>query len=173
MRVEVEHAKLVRARTRLEDLATTVESESRRAVASSPIGLPSLAPLDAKVQWMRDQLPDLASLSALALLLDTQGTGRISFDTPGPEWDVAAMFDAVVAQRFGPDFAESTGLTDDEFTSLMLTFGSVGQDLPDDDHVMSADDLRALIISHPDLARASPPCDRGPAWARRALSPGC
>lgn len=154
MKVEVEHAKLVLARRRLEDLATTVESEARRAAASSPIALPSLAPLDAKVRWMREQVPDLARLSALALLLDTQGTGRISFETPGPEWDVGAMFDAVVGQRFGPDFAESTGLTAEEFTDLMLTFGSVGQDLPDDDHVMSADPLRALIIGNPDLARA-------------------
>ena len=114
MKVEVEHAKLVRARTRLEDLASTVESEARRAVASSPIGLPSLAPLDAKVRWMRDQLPELEAWPRWRSC-STRRAGPISFETPGPEWDVVAMFDAVVAQRFGPDFAESTGLTEDEF----------------------------------------------------------
>lgn len=154
MLVEVEHTKLVLSRRALEDLATRTESEARRSVASSPVELPSLAPLDAKVRWMRDQLPDLERLSALALLLDTQASGRVSFETPGPEWDVDAMLDAVVAQRFGPDFADSTGLTDDQLTDLMLTFGSVGQDLPDESGAMTPDQLRSLIIAHPDLARA-------------------
>lgn len=154
MQVEVEHAKLMLAMRRLDDLATRIESESVRASAATPIDLPSMDPLDAKVRWMRDQAPELEQLAALALLLDTEGSGSISFETPTAEWDVDAMFDSVVSQRFGPEFAESTGLSDEEFRDLMLTFGSVGQDLPADSPVMSADDLRALIIAHPDLARA-------------------
>lgn len=154
MQVEVEHTKLVLAMRRLDDLATRIEDESGRASAATPIDLPSLAPLAAKVRWMRDQAPELEQLAALALLLDTEGSGSISFEMPSGQWDVDAMFDSVVAQRFGPEFAESTGLSDDEFRDLMLTFGSVGQDLPADSPIMSADDLRALIIAHPDLARA-------------------
>jgi hypothetical protein len=154
MKVEVDHTKLSLARRRLSDLADSAEAESRRAVASSPIGLPSLDVLAPKVRWMRDRLPGLEKLSALALLLDTQASGSVSFETPGIEWDVDAVFDSVVAQRFGPDFAEATGLDDDELSALVLTFGSVGQDLPGDPDVMTADQLRSMIIAHPDLARA-------------------
>jgi hypothetical protein len=155
MIVKVEHAGLVLALRRLESLADRIDAQARLAGQGTPIGLPSLSVLPAKARWMRDQVPDLEQLAALALLLDTEGTGSVTFESPGSEWDVQAMFDNVVAQRFGPDFQESTGLSDDQFRDLMLTFGSVGQTgLPADSGIMSASDLRDLIIANPDLARA-------------------
>lgn len=155
MIVKVEHAGLVLALRRLESLADRIDTQAGWANQATPIGLPSLSVLPAKARWMRDQVPDLERLAALALLLDTGAEGSVSFETSGSEWDVQAMFDSVVAQRFGPDFQESTGLTDDEFRDLMLTFGSVGQtDLPADSGIMSAGDLQQLIIANPDLARA-------------------
>lgn len=155
MIVKVEHAGLVLALRRLESLADRLAARTNSAVQGTPIGLPSLSALPAKARWMRDQVPDLEQLAALALLLDTGATGSVTFETAGSEWDVQTMFDSVVAQRFGPDFQESTGLSEDEFRDLMLTFGSVGQtDLPADSGIMSADGLRELIIANPDLARA-------------------
>lgn len=155
MIVKVEHAGLVLALRRLESLADRIDSRVRSAEQGTPIGLPSLSVLPAKARWMRDQVPDLERLAALALLLDTGAAGSVTFETTGSEWDVQTMFDSVVAQRFGPDFQASTGLSDDQFRDLMLTFGSVGQaDLPADSGIMSANDLRQLIIANPDLARA-------------------
>lgn len=155
MIVKVKHSALVLALGRLQALADHLDSQAHRAELGTPIGLPSLSVLPAKARWMHDQVPNLEQLAAIALLLDTGATGSVSFETPGPGWDVEAMFDSVVAQRFGPDFQDSTGLSDEQFRDLMLTFGSVGQkDLPADSGIMSAEDLRALIIDNPDLARA-------------------
>ncbi len=155
MIVKVKHSALVLAIGRLQTLADHLDSQAHRAELGTPIGLPSLSGLPAKARWMHDQVPDLEQLAAIALLLDTGATGSVSFETSGPGWDVEAMFDSVVAQRFGPDFQGSTGLSDDQFRDLMLTFGSVGQkDLPADSGIMSAADLRQLIIDNPDLARA-------------------
>ncbi len=155
MIVKVQHAGLVLALRRLESLAERIEAQAHIADLGTPLALPSLSVLAPKARWMRDQVPDLEKLAALALLLDTEGAGSVSFETAGEEWDVQAMFDDVVTQRFGPEFQEATGLSDDQFRDLMMTFGSVGKtDLPADSGIMSAGDLRELIIANPDLARA-------------------
>lgn len=154
MKVEVEHGKLLIAVARLGGLADEVERGRARASAGTPVDLPSLDVLPAKVAWMCAQVPDLEDLAALALLLDTGGTGSAAFEMPGDTWDVEAMLDGAVAARFGPDFATDSGLDDDQLRALLIAFGSVGKTLPPEVDVMTPGELRTLVVEHPDLARA-------------------
>lgn len=172
MRVELNHAQLLAARGEVTRLADAVGSEVPKANAVTPIALPSLSGLPAKAAWLNDQLPLLSDLATISLLLDADGDGHTTIDLPGDTWDREAMVRDAADQRFGPGFADATGLEGEELSSLLLTLGSVGTDLPTGS-VMTPTDLRQFIIDHPQVAEAlqnTVPFGDGPAGTLRSLT---
>lgn len=172
MRVELNHAQLLAARGEASRLAEAITAEVPKANSVTPIGLPSLSGLPAKATWLRDQLPLLGDLATISLLLDADGDGHTIIDVPGDTWDRESMVRDVADQRFGPGFADATGLAGEELSSLLLTLGSVGTDLPTGS-VMTPTDLRQFIIDHPKVAEAlqnTVPFGDGPAGTLRSLT---
>ncbi|MBC9226745.1 hypothetical protein GL325_10440 [Aeromicrobium sp. 636] len=172
MRVELEHARLLDATQAIRRLTDAIEHEVHTATSSSPIALPSLGPLPAKATWLRDQLPMLGELATISMLLDADGDGQTSVVVPGDTWDTSTMLRDVADQRFGPGFTEATGLAGEELSALLLTLGSVGQELPAGS-VMTPKDLRQFIIDHPKVAEAlqnTVPYGDGPAGTLRSLT---
>ncbi|MFS0886876.1 alpha/beta hydrolase [Aeromicrobium sp. 179-A 4D2 NHS] len=172
MRVELQAAALLAARSEAERLAEAVESGARRADAASPILLPSLAPLPAKATWLREQVPMLDDLAALAILLDDDGDGHAAVTVPRDAWSPSDLVREAGDQRFGPGFVEATGLTGRELASLLQTLGSVGRDVPEGS-VMTAAELRDFVIDHPAVAaalQATVPLGDGPAGTLRSLT---
>jgi|GEM_PF-3251623 len=154
MHVELEQRALLTAATTAETLAGDISGGAARTTAASPVSLPSLSPMAAKALWLSEQVPMLEQLAALALMLDTDADGQVAIDLPGDTWDPAALLEQSADQRFGPGFVDATGLEGEELTTLLLTLGSVGQDLPDSSAVMTPDQLRRFVIDHPQVARA-------------------
>ncbi len=172
MRVELNHAQLSRARAEVKRLFEAVTAGVPQATSASPISLPSLSALGAKAEWLREQLPLLADLTAVAILLDADGDGHATVTVPGDTWDRAAMVREVGDQRFGPGFVEATGLAGEELADLLLTLGSVGHDSPPGS-VMTPEELRQFIIDHPKVAEAlqdTLPLGEGPAGTLRSLT---
>ena len=172
MRVELEHALLLDATQAIRRLTDDLDRELHTATSASPITLPTLGPLPAKAAWLRDLLPMLDELATISMLLDADGDGHTSVVVPGDSWDTSTMLRNVADQRFGPGFVEATGLAGEELAALLLTLGSVGQDLPPGS-VMTPTDLRRFIIDHPKVAEAlqnTVPHGDGPAGTLRSLT---
>ena len=172
MRVELQHALLLAAHGEVRRLAEAVDAESRTAVTASPVALPSLTPLRAQATWLLEQLPMLGDLSALALLLDQDGDGATVVTVPDDQWDPATLLEDAADLRFGPGFVEATGLEGEALSSLLLTLGSVGHELPPGT-VMTVDELRRFVIDHPQVATAlqtTRPTGDGPAGTLRSLT---
>lgn len=154
MHVELEQRALLAAAATADTLARDISGGAARTAAASPVSLPSLSPMAAKARWLSEQVPMLEQLAALALMLDTDADGQVAIDLPGATWDPAVLLQQSADQRFGPGFVDATGLEGEELTTLLLTLGSVGQDLPDSPAVMTPDQLRTFVIDHPQVARA-------------------
>lgn len=172
MRVELDHALLLAARGEMRRLAQSVDAESGLAVATSPVTLPSLAPLREKATWLHEQLPMVGNLAAIALLLDEDGDGTTVVTVPEGGWDPATLVGQAGDQRFGPGFVEATGLEGEELSALLLTLGSVGRDLPPGS-AMTAAELRRFVVDHPRVATAlqsTLPLGTGPAGSLRSLT---
>ena len=172
MRVELEHARLLDAAQAIRRLTDAIDREVHAATSSSPITLPSLGPLPAKATWLREQLSMFSELATISLLLDADGDGQTSVVVPGDTWDTSTVLRDVADQRFGPGFTEATGLAGEELSALLLTLGSVGQELPAGS-VMTPKDLRQFIIDHPKVAEAlqnTVPYGDGPAGTLRSLT---
>lgn len=172
MRVELDHALLLAARGEMRRLAQSVDAESGLAVATSPVTLPSLAPLREKATWLHEQLPMVGNLAAIALLLDEDGDGTTVVTVPEGGWDAATLVGQAGDQRFGPGFVEATGLEGEELSALLLTLGSVGRDLPPGS-AMTAAELRRFVVDHPRVATAlqsTLPLGTGPAGSLRSLT---
>jgi hypothetical protein len=101
MHVKVDHEKLRTAATQLEALADRVDGQRNLAHLGTPIDTPSLAGhrLGAKTAWMRDQLPMLQGLSAIAWLLDTKGAGTSEFDVGNDPIDVLKKLGDMLANQ--------------------------------------------------------------------------
>lgn len=172
MRVELQHALLLAARTEASRVAEAVDAGSRQADRATPLLLPSLAGMPAKAAWLREQLPMLDELAALSLLLDEDGDGHSAVDVPQGAWSASTLLQEAADRRFGPGFVEATGLAGEELSALLLTLGSVGQDLPPGS-VMTADELREFIIANPAVATALQSTvllGTGPAGTLRSLT---
>jgi len=172
VRVELQHALLLQARDEARRLGESVRAESSRADRTTPILLPSLGGLPAKAAWLLEQVPMLSELATLSLLLDQDGDGHTVVTVPQGAWDPASLVQQAADQRFGPGFVEATGLAGEELSALLLTLGSVGQDLAPGS-VMTADELRSFIIAHPQVAEAlqtTRPFGEGPAGVLHSLT---
>lgn len=172
MRVELNHVQLLAARKQARHLSEAITTEVSRATSTTPISLPSLGDLAPKAAWLDEQLPMMAELAAVAMLLDTDGDGHTTVTVPGDTWDPAQVVRDAGDQRFGAGFVEATGLAGEELADLLLTLGSVGQDLPPGS-VMTPKELRRFIIDHPRVAEAlqkTVPTGTGPAGKLRSLT---
>lgn len=173
MKVELNRVQLQRARTEMRRLADAVTAAVPQSTSATPIALPSLSDLTAKAEWMHEQLPLLADLTVVAMLLDADGDGHTTVTVPGDTWDPAETIREAGDSRFGPGFVEATGLAGEELAELLLTLGSVGQESPPGS-VMTPEELRRFIIDHPEVAEAlqntRPPYGEGPAGTLRSLT---
>lgn len=95
--------------TAVDDLATSIDSESQAASRATPISLPSLSDgsLGKKSRWLRDHLEDLETRRDLAKLLDKEGTGSASYtvtsDTLSAVQDLLGTELAHAAADLGPE----------------------------------------------------------------------
>lgn len=154
MLVKLDHLALVAASSAADDLADDIDASVRTSRTESPVDLPSLTSLPAKAEWLRDQVPMLDQLAALALMLDTDGDGSATLEVAAGAWEPDALLQQAGDARFGPGFVDATGLEGDELTALLTTLGSVGRDLPPGAGVMTPVELRQFIIDHPAVATA-------------------
>lgn len=154
MLVKLDHLALVAASSAAEGLANGIDGAVTTARTSSPVDLPSLTSVPAKAQWVRDQVPMLDELAALALMLDTDGNGSATLEIAADAWEPAVLLQQAGDARFGPGFVDATGLEGEELTALLTTLGSVGRDLPPGSGVMTPTELRQFIIDHPAVAGA-------------------
>lgn len=132
MHVTINHEKLTSASTKLSNLATTIESQKSRALNGTPVSLPTLSttPLGPKIQWMRDQIPMLDGLAAIALLLDTDGNGQSTFDVDN---DVEA-----IKTMLGQTFAEQSSEVRPSLKEGYEKYAELFAQWTDDPEVMSS-----------------------------------
>lgn len=112
--VTLSRAGLTSAQSKLADLASAFESGARRVVSGTPAPVPSLSGgrVEAVVQWMRDQDPNLQLLVDLVDLLDTEGGGIVSFSGTGSFPELKAMLGTEIAKR-GQGYLDSEGEVED------------------------------------------------------------
>lgn len=153
MKVELKYEPLLDASKQLSTLA----SDITKGAARSNNAIPDRAWLvqitvGPEVEWMREQVIELDSLAALALMLDTDGNGEASFVHTG-EWSAAGSLEDHIRSEFGSTYADKVGeLTPEDLAKLMLTFASIGNNLPGAAKVMTPEELKNFLIDHPDIA---------------------
>lgn len=90
--IKIDIEKLQSALTKLDALATSIDTQRSAANSNTPIDLPSLSDgtLGQTSQWLRDQKPELQTRLDLAKLLDQDGDGQASYSVEyGDElWEV-------------------------------------------------------------------------------------
>lgn len=90
--IKIDIEKLESALTKLDGLATSIDTHRSAANSNTPIDLPSLSDgtLGQTSQWLRDQKPELQTRLDLAKLLDQDGDGQASYSVEyGDElWEV-------------------------------------------------------------------------------------
>jgi hypothetical protein len=79
--IKIDIAKLQSALTKLDNLATSIDTQRNAANSNTPIELPSLADgtLGQTAKWLTDQKPELQTRLDLAKLLDEDGDGQASY----------------------------------------------------------------------------------------------
>lgn len=87
--VEIDSTKLKAAYDDLVTLVTSVKSQAQSASSNTPISLPSLtgAEFTGLVAWLEEQKPELKTRLDLATLLDTQGTGHVTYQVDADTLD--------------------------------------------------------------------------------------
>ncbi|MFG1627283.1 hypothetical protein [Kribbella sp. NPDC049227] len=79
--VEIDSKKLKVAYDGLDTLVSTVKGQAKSASDNTPISLPSLegSTFTGLMSWLEDQKPELKTRLDLAVLLDTKGTGHVTY----------------------------------------------------------------------------------------------
>ncbi len=79
--IKIDIAKLQSALTKLDNLATSIDTQRNAANSNTPIELPSLADgtLGKTSKWLTDQKPELQTRLDLAKLLDEDGDGQATY----------------------------------------------------------------------------------------------
>jgi hypothetical protein len=101
--IKIDINKLNSALTKLDTLATSIDSQRRSAMSNSPIALPSLedGALGATSKFLTDQKPELQTRLDLAKLLDQDGDGQASYTVENGDqlWEVKrALSDEMTKQ---------------------------------------------------------------------------
>jgi hypothetical protein len=90
--IKIDINKLTSALSKLDALATSIDTQRRSAMSNSPIALPSLedGALGATSRFLTDQKPELQTRLDLAKLLDQDGDGQASYSVENGDqlWEV-------------------------------------------------------------------------------------
>ncbi len=161
MVVTVRHEPLLSAVADLRVLADTVEADAAAVAMLVPAEVGVSIQVGEPVAWMREQAVELTNLATLALLLDVDADGYATV----PLGDLAPTeaLERYLSDAYGPAYLDAfEDLEPADVAALVLTFASVGRDLPPGSGRWTPDQLRSFLVDHPGVAdelSTTPPRD--------------